>query len=85
MPAALPRSPKPASMSMVWPVAGSAAHHMAEFWSTHARTSERAAKGQPEWPAYMAQTRAPVGIDGDCAVVNDPYPLERKLWERLDS
>jgi carboxylesterase type B len=42
------------------------------------------AKGQPEWPAYTAQVRATMEIDADCKVVNDAYPLERKLWERLD-
>jgi hypothetical protein len=28
--------------------------------------------------------RATIEIDADCEVVNDPYPLERKLWERID-
>jgi para-nitrobenzyl esterase len=61
-----------------------AAHNMAELWSAFARTGKPAAKGQPEWPAYTAQSRATMEIDADCSVVNDPHPLERKLWERLD-
>jgi hypothetical protein len=28
--------------------------------------------------------RATMEIDADCKVINDPCPLERKLWERLD-
>jgi para-nitrobenzyl esterase len=72
------------SMSISRPESVKAAHNMAELWSTFARTGKPAAKGQPEWPAYTPQTRATLEIDADCKVVNDPYPLERKLWERLD-
>ena len=71
-------------MSISRPESVKAAHNMAELWSTFARTGKPAAKGQPEWPAYTAQSRATMEIDADCKVVNDPYPLERKLWERLD-
>ena len=61
-----------------------AAHNMSEMWSTFARTGHPAAKGQPEWPAYTTEKRATMEIDADCKVVDDPYSLERKLWERLD-
>jgi para-nitrobenzyl esterase len=71
-------------MSISRPESVKAAHNMAELWSTFARTGKPAAKGQPEWTAYTAQSRATMEIDADCKVVNDPYPLERKLWERLD-
>jgi para-nitrobenzyl esterase len=71
-------------MSISRPESVKAAHNMAEMWSTFARTGKPAAKGQPEWPAYTTQMRATMEIDADCKVVNDPYPLERKLWERLD-
>jgi para-nitrobenzyl esterase len=71
-------------MSISRPESVKAAHNMAEMWSTFARTGKPAAKGQPEWPAYTAQSRSTMEIDTDCRVVNDPYPLERKLWERLD-
>ena len=71
-------------MSISRPESVKAAHNMAEMWSTFARTGKPAAKGQPEWPAYTAQSRATMEIDTDCRIVNDPYPLERKLWERLD-
>jgi len=71
-------------MSISRPESVKAAHNMAELWSTFARTGKPAAQGQPQWPAYTAQTRATMETDADCKVVNDPYPLERKLWERLD-
>ena len=71
-------------MSISRPESVTAAHNMAELWSTFARTGKPAAKGQPEWPPYVAQTRATMEIDAECKVVKDPYPLERKLWERLD-
>jgi carboxylesterase type B len=59
-----------------------AAHNMAELWCAFARTGTPAAKRSLEWPTYTTQTRAIMEIDGDYNV--DPYPLERKLWERLD-
>jgi para-nitrobenzyl esterase len=61
-----------------------AAHNMSEMWSTFARTGHPGAKGQPAWPAYTAEKRSTMEIDADCTVVDDPWPLERKLWERLD-
>ena len=71
-------------MGVAGPDAVKAAHNMAEMWSTFARTGHPAAKGQPDWPAYTTQTRATMEIDTECTVVNDPHPLERALWERLD-
>ena len=72
------------SMSITRPESVKAAHNMSEMWSTFARTGRPAAKGQPAWPAYVTQTRSTMEIDADCTVVDDPYPLERKLWDRLD-
>ncbi len=57
---------------------------MSEMWSTFARTGHPAATGQPAWPAYTTERRSTMEIDAECSVVDDPYPLERKLWERLD-
>jgi para-nitrobenzyl esterase len=71
-------------MAISRPESVKAAHNMAEMWSTFARTGKPAAKGQPEWPAYTPQSRATMELDANCKVVDDPYPLERKLWERLD-
>ena len=71
-------------MGVSGPEAVKAAHNMAEMWSTFARTGRPAAKGQPDWPAYTTERRATMEIDAECTVVNDPHPLERALWERLD-
>lgn len=70
-------------MSVSSPEDEKAAHNMAEMWSTFARTGRPGARGQPEWPAYTATERATMEIDAQCRIVNDPYPLERSLWERL--
>jgi para-nitrobenzyl esterase len=61
-----------------------AAHNMSEMWSTFARTGHPGAKGQPAWPAYTTEKRSTMEIDAESAVADDPWPLERKLWERLD-
>jgi para-nitrobenzyl esterase len=60
------------------------AHNMSEMWSTFARTGHPAAKGQPNWPAYDTKTRATMEINAQCKVVDDPFHLERSLWERLE-
>ena len=61
-----------------------AAHNMSEMWSTFAGTGRPAAKGQPHWPAYTTEKRATMEINAECKVVDDPYTLERKLWDKLD-
>lgn len=71
-------------MSVSRPESIKAAHNMSEMWSTFARTGHPAATGQPAWPAYTTERRSTMEIDAECAVVDDPYPVERKLWERLD-
>jgi hypothetical protein len=37
-----------------------------------------------ESASHRLQSRATYYIDAQCEVVNDPYPLERQLWERID-
>jgi para-nitrobenzyl esterase len=54
------------------------------MWSTFARTGHPGAKGQPKWPEYTLQERATMEINALCTVVDDPYSLERKLWETLE-
>jgi para-nitrobenzyl esterase len=56
------------------------ARNMSEFWSTFART---AAQGQPAWPAYTTEQRATMFIDAQCRVVNDPFSLERRIWDSI--
>lgn len=69
--------------SVTGPEAEKTAHNMSELWSTFARTGRPAAKGQPEWPAWTTKERATLMLDAECKVVNDPWPLERRLWEEL--
>jgi para-nitrobenzyl esterase len=61
------------------------ARHMSEMWSTFARTGHPGAKGQPHWPAYDTSKRTTMEIDTECKVVNDPFSLERRLWEELEA
>jgi len=85
-PSKVPAGSQPPTMSMMsHSEAGSvqAAHNMSEMWSTFARTGHPAAKGQPYWPAYDATKRATMEIDATCKVVDDPYMLERAVWEKL--
>lgn len=60
-----------------------AAKNMSRLWATFARTSQPAAPGQPEWPAYDLQKRATMMIEARCHVANDPYPGERQVWTEL--
>jgi para-nitrobenzyl esterase len=71
-------------MSASGPESEKAAHNMAEMWSTFARTGRPAAKGQPTWPAYTTEKRSTMEINTECRVIDDPYILERQVWERLD-
>ncbi len=71
-------------MSIEGPESEMAAHNMSEMWSTFARSSHLAAQGQPTWPAYTMEKRSTMEIDAQCRVVDDPYSLERNMWERLE-
>lgn len=59
--------------------------NMSQMWSAFARTGKPAAKGQPDWPAYDTKRRSTMLINAECKVVDDPFALERSLWEHLDS
>ncbi len=72
-------------MAITRPESIQTARNMSEMWSTFARTGRPAAKGQPAWPAYTLESRATMEINAECRVVNDPYRLERVLWEKLES
>jgi para-nitrobenzyl esterase len=61
-----------------------AAHNMSELWSTFARTGHPAVKGQPAWPPYDTAKRSTMFIDAECRVVDDPFALERQLWDQID-
>jgi para-nitrobenzyl esterase len=57
-----------------------ASHHMAELWTTYARTGKPAAKDVPEWPAYNLESRPTMRIDTKCELINDRYAEELKMW-----
>ena len=57
---------------------------MSGMGSTVARTGHPGAKGQPVWPAYNTKNRGTMEIKAQCRVVEDPYGLERSMWERLE-
>jgi para-nitrobenzyl esterase len=65
------------------PESAQTARNMSEFWSTFARTGRPGAQGQPAWPAYTTEQRATMFIDAQCRVVNDPFNLERQIWDSI--
>lgn len=56
------------------------AHNLGAMWTSFARTGVPSAPGQPAWPAYTLDRRATMMLDAQCTVVDDPEPLERKVW-----
>jgi para-nitrobenzyl esterase len=72
------------SMMDTSPDSAKTAENMSQMWSTFARTGKPAAQGQPEWPAYDISRRATMMINAECRVVDDPFGLERSLWERME-
>jgi para-nitrobenzyl esterase len=60
------------------------ARNMSGFWSSYARTGHPSAKGQPTWVPYTTERRATMLIDADCKVVDDPWSLERQVWDKVD-
>ena len=60
-----------------------ASHHMAELWTTFARTGKPAAKDVPEWPAYNLTERPTMRIDTNCEVINDRYKEELAMWRSI--
>ena len=61
------------------------AENMSQMWSSFARTGHPAAKDEPYWQPYNTDKRATMEIDAQCKVVNDPFSLERNMWEKLDA
>lgn len=60
-----------------------ASHHMAELWTTFARTGKPAAKDVPEWPAYNLTDRPTMRIDATCEVINNRYEEELNMWRSI--
>lgn len=62
-----------------------ASHHMAELWTTFARTGKPAATDVPEWPAYNLKDRPTMRIDINCTVINDRHKEELAMWRSIGS
>ena len=60
-----------------------ASHHMAELWTTFARTGKPAAKDVPEWPAYNLTDKPTMRIDATCEVINNRYEEELNMWRSI--
>jgi len=78
------QAPTQNMMLVSGPESEKAAHNMSEMWSTFAKTGHPGAQGQPYWPTYTTEKRATMEIDAQCKVVDDPFALERAMWERLE-
>ena len=60
-----------------------ASHHMAELWTTFAKTGKPAAKDVPEWPAYNLSNRPAMRIDTKCEVINNRFNEELAMWRSI--
>jgi para-nitrobenzyl esterase len=56
---------------------------MSDSWIAFARTGNPATRALPAWPRYDAKRRATMIFDLKPRVVNDPDPVERRLFENL--
>jgi para-nitrobenzyl esterase len=54
-----------------------------DAWIAFARTGSPAHAGLPDWPTYGTQARATMILDGEPAVVRDPYGEDRKVWDGI--
>ena len=54
---------------------------MARAWIAFAKTGRPGHAGLPDWPAYSRVERPTMIFDNDCRVENDPYGVERRVWE----
>jgi para-nitrobenzyl esterase len=63
------------------PVRLALGERMARAWIAFAKTGRPGHTGLPEWPAYSTATRPTMVFDDECRVDNDPYSVERKVWE----
>jgi para-nitrobenzyl esterase len=82
--AADPQQTATRTMMDTGPESVKTAQNMSQMWSIFARSGKPGAKGQPDWPAYDTSRRATMLINAECKVVDDPFALERSLWERME-
>jgi para-nitrobenzyl esterase len=79
-----PQGAQPSTFGSPDPSSVATALNMSGFWSSFARTGHPSAKDQPAWPAYTTEKRATMFIDATCKVVDDPFSLERQVWDKVD-
>ena len=60
-----------------------ACQHMAELWTTFARTGRPAAVGVPEWPAFNLDDRRSMRIDTHCEVFTHRFSEELAMWRSI--
>jgi para-nitrobenzyl esterase len=60
-----------------------ASHHMAELWTTFAKTGKPSAKEVPDWPKYDLVNRPTMRIDTKCEVINNRFAPEIALWKAI--
>jgi len=60
-----------------------ASHHMAELWTTFARTGKPASSGAPAWPVYDLVNRPTMRIDTRCEVINNRFNGELDMWRSI--
>lgn len=65
------------------PEAFALAARVSATWAAFARTGNPNCGQLPEWEPYTAAERKTMLINNDSALVADPRPEERELWERL--
>jgi len=56
---------------------------MRAAWIAFAHTGSPEAEDLPHWPRYDLERRATMIFNTSCAVIDDPEPHTRALWERL--
>jgi para-nitrobenzyl esterase len=54
---------------------------MARAWIAFARMGRPEHADLPAWPAYSTAARPTMIFDTECRLANDPYGVERRVWE----
>jgi para-nitrobenzyl esterase len=54
---------------------------MSRAWLAFARHGRPGHAGLPDWPRYSTAERATMIFDTTCRIENDPFGIERQLWE----
>ncbi len=74
---------KEGSFSGKRPERFTASFHMAELWTTFAKTGKPAAEGVPEWTPYNLTDRPTMRIDTTCELINNRFSEELAMWRSI--